>query len=123
MTHDEVKAKRRFWHPRFSLRTLAIVMTLLCAYFASWEATKRYGEKAVREREASLGEITLSIQIEHVHSPVPFFVVAGVTNSFTDATNGVSYNIPFLRRYYLWFGKVVLVREWWDPNIQRGSPQ
>ena len=29
--------------PRFSLRTLAIVVTLVCAYFGAWEATKRYG--------------------------------------------------------------------------------
>src|SRR5687768_13552156 len=29
--------------PRFSLRTLCIVMSLICAYFAAWAATKAYG--------------------------------------------------------------------------------
>jgi hypothetical protein len=29
--------------PRFSVRTLAIVVTLVCVYFGAWEATKRYG--------------------------------------------------------------------------------
>jgi hypothetical protein len=30
--------------PRFSLRTLAIVVTLVCAYFAAWEITTNYAE-------------------------------------------------------------------------------
>ena len=29
--------------PRFSLRMFAIVVTLICAYFSAWEATKRWG--------------------------------------------------------------------------------
>lgn len=29
--------------PCFSLRTLAIVVTLACLYFGAWEATKRWG--------------------------------------------------------------------------------
>jgi hypothetical protein len=29
-------------HPRFSLRTLAIVVTLVCAYLGAWEVTKRH---------------------------------------------------------------------------------
>jgi hypothetical protein len=28
--------------PRFTIRTLAIFVTLVCAYFGAWEATKRY---------------------------------------------------------------------------------
>ena len=31
------------FRPRFSVRTLAIVVMLVCAYFSAWEATKRYG--------------------------------------------------------------------------------
>src|SRR5262245_44551664 len=38
------KQSRRF-RPRFSLRTLAIIVTLVCAYFGSWESTKRCGVK------------------------------------------------------------------------------
>jgi hypothetical protein len=28
---------------RFSVRTLAIVVTLVCAYLGAWEATKKWG--------------------------------------------------------------------------------
>jgi hypothetical protein len=34
---------RRRFRPRFTLRTLAIFVTLVCAYFAAWEVTKRFG--------------------------------------------------------------------------------
>src|SRR5688500_7455802 len=32
------------FHPRFTVRTLAIFVTLVGAYFAAWEATKRHAE-------------------------------------------------------------------------------
>jgi hypothetical protein len=31
------------FRPRFSIRTRAIFVTLVCCYFGAWEATKRYG--------------------------------------------------------------------------------
>jgi hypothetical protein len=34
------------FRPRFSLRTLAIIVTLVCAYIAALEATERYGANA-----------------------------------------------------------------------------
>jgi hypothetical protein len=34
--------------PRFSLRTLLVVVTLTCVYFAAWEVTKRKGVAAVQ---------------------------------------------------------------------------
>lgn len=40
--------------PRFSIRTLAIVVTLVCAYFGAWEATKRYG---VNEGQVIVGNV------------------------------------------------------------------
>ena len=43
--HD--KAKR--WRPRFSVRTLAIVVTLVCCYAACWGPTKRQGVEDVRQ--------------------------------------------------------------------------
>lgn len=36
------KAKRRFWQPRFSLRTLAIFVTLVGAYFGAWVPTEKF---------------------------------------------------------------------------------
>jgi hypothetical protein len=38
------------FRPRFTVRTLAIFVTLLCAYFGVWEATKRYGVKPMQGR-------------------------------------------------------------------------
>ena len=47
MTSGEEKSKGwRIWRPRFSVRTLAIVVTLVCAYFGAWEATKKWGVPA-----------------------------------------------------------------------------
>lgn len=43
MTSGEANARRRWWTPRFSLRTLAILVTLVCSYFGAWEATKKWG--------------------------------------------------------------------------------
>jgi hypothetical protein len=37
------EAKRRWWRPRFSVRTLAILITLVCAYFGLLDATKKFG--------------------------------------------------------------------------------
>jgi hypothetical protein len=45
--HD--KAKR--WRPRFSVRTLAIVVTLVCCYAACWGPTKRWGVREACEFE------------------------------------------------------------------------
>lgn len=39
--------KKRF--PRFSIRTLVIVVTLVCCYTACWGPTKRHGESDVWE--------------------------------------------------------------------------
>ncbi len=41
MTTQPDKAKR--WRPRFSVRTLVIVVTLVCCYAACWGPTKRQG--------------------------------------------------------------------------------
>jgi len=38
---ENAKAKR--WRPRFSLRTLVILVTLVCCYAACWGPTKRQG--------------------------------------------------------------------------------
>lgn len=31
-----------WWRPRFSLRTLAILVTLVCVCFGAWEATRTW---------------------------------------------------------------------------------
>src|SRR5687768_8991555 len=58
------------FRPCFSVRTLAIFVTLICVYFGSWEATKR---KAARENlNLRLGEYTSP---DKYSSPIPFLVV------------------------------------------------
>ena len=67
--------------PRFSLRTLAILVTLICAYFAAWEATKKAaGQNASK-----------------VLMP---FVVWG-EESVTDPRTGVKTVLRW--HYYYWF--------------------
>lgn len=41
---------KRRWRPRFTLGTFAIFVTLVCVYFAAWEATKTFGVPSVSER-------------------------------------------------------------------------
>src|SRR5687767_14321213 len=37
----------RHFRPRFSVRTLVIFVTLICAYLGTWEATRRHGPRDV----------------------------------------------------------------------------
>lgn len=39
MPCETMMTKNDSFRPRFSLRTLAILVTLACAYFGAWEAT------------------------------------------------------------------------------------
>src|SRR5688572_2982036 len=87
--------------PRFTLRTLAIVVTLICAYFAAWEATKRYG---VGPLPRPSGVVAI-----RAHSPMPLVIVedqldgpydnllvlVARANSFPPLSTGT-------RHYYLW---------------------
>jgi hypothetical protein len=72
--------------PRFSLRTLAILVTLVCAYFGAWEATKRS-------------------TTQYEKSPAPFIVVRTI----------VSFPLyPQRTGYYLSLGtqKIKLFEVW-----------
>jgi hypothetical protein len=51
MTTQYDKAKR--WRPRFSVRTLVIVVTLVCCYMACWRPTKRRGVADVQDNTSS----------------------------------------------------------------------
>jgi hypothetical protein len=39
---DVRMAGMKLWRPRFSVRTLAILVTLVCAYFGAWVATSKH---------------------------------------------------------------------------------
>lgn len=58
--------KNRFL-PRFSLRTLAIVVTLICTYFGAWEATRKYAVVPLLPKPGEYGGPEYS-------SPFPFVI-------------------------------------------------
>jgi hypothetical protein len=63
------------FRPRFSIRTLAIFVTVVCAYFGAWEATKRYGIEKRYQDDARLvlerrGDIWTATCEET--APIPF---------------------------------------------------
>ena len=76
--------------PRFSLRTLAIFMTLVCAYFGAWEATKRYGIPLKPLSDTFAGSSQLELSSES--SPFPFII---------RHDNLIVFSQP-AREYYLW---------------------
>jgi hypothetical protein len=111
MARGEEKAKRwRIWRPRFSVRTLAIFVTLVCAYFGAWEATKRHGIKQ------GGGHMLLSIDpiefgsIASADSPYPLIV------AYNESINQRPVTSKNRRRYYVWlFGpeiKLPFESEW-----------
>lgn len=85
---------------RFSIRTLAIVVTLICAYFGAWEATKR--SNPIRDYKGATTGV-----------PAPFILwedwyddighgqyVAGFFNKQSPITKNGTRRIT--RYYYLW---------------------
>src|SRR5262245_14956452 len=81
------------WRPRFSLRTLAIVMSLVCAYFGAWEATKRYGVPKTPFYTDPVGVFSAS-------SPLPFIVSQDEVDYPSGLPMGalVQTSDPFLNR-------------------------
>ena len=70
MTSQHDKPKR--WRPRFSIRTLVIVVTLVCVYFGCWKLT---GDYAV---DAAVNHCMKQPGVERVFgqfTPAPFIVV------------------------------------------------
>ena len=95
------------FRPRFSIRTLAIFVTLVCAYFGAWEATKRYG----LERGLS-DDLDMPLREE---SPAPFIVLQ--SGSFEGPRKKLSnpYRAISTRtRIYIWFFglKIKFPLEW-----------
>jgi hypothetical protein len=89
MSRVEEVSKRRC-RPRFSLRLLIVVVTLICAYFGAWEATKRFGVNHVERLAADQNEAVNMAVI----APVPFLVYR---------VEGDEPYSGLFKRYYLWF--------------------
>ena len=54
--------------PRFSLRTLAIFVAVVCAYFGVWEVTKKYGVSQI------VADAKTSNAVVSCTSPVPCII-------------------------------------------------
>ena len=96
MPSERDKPKR--WRPRLSVRTLVILVTLVCCYFGLWEATKRQGTKDVVE----------FIQIPYSAEPIApllFRHRATLTHSYRPSTK--LWQVTDVTTYYFWcFGYV-----------------
>ncbi|HUG67170.1 MAG TPA: hypothetical protein VMM76_05440 [Pirellulaceae bacterium] len=123
MTSQHDKPKR--WWPRFSIRTLVIVVTLVCLYLGCWVETTKYGIPAVADHirhPAFLGPDGERFDIEgswptygQPTSPLPFLVTVSTRTWVLVDANGVELEDvnathPFAtagepdgREYYLWF--------------------
>ncbi len=100
MLHEQDKAK--WWRPRFSVRTLATVVTMICLHLGSWELTKwgatnQVDLDSVNELPESIerwvpvesgSPCPFVIRIEAADWPGSFYVSA---EEFTTTT------------YYIWF--------------------
>ncbi len=105
------------FRPRFSVRTLAIFVTLICAYFGAWEATKRY---AITRKIDSLGwEWTYvgneELQVTEANSPMPFVVRSKDIRGIDISGAG---NLHLLQHYHLWlFGPTIELPFEWKLHI------
>jgi hypothetical protein len=83
------------------------LVTLICIYLGTWETTKRYGTDAVNDFElAKHGRYSQDMP---AFSPFPLLVVTGACDNESLNTEGEF--MFFIRRRYLWVGKVILLRE------------
>jgi hypothetical protein len=97
MTSHHDKPKR--WRPRFSVRTLVIVVTLVCLYAACWGPTKRRG---VEDVLSHVKEVDAKLYPSHLG----YF--PGLTLNTSSPTAPLIVGIDYfqgqtVRRYYFWF--------------------
>src|SRR5689334_9886166 len=92
------------WRPRFSVRTLAIVVTLACVYFGLWTLTQREAARqysiAVDKTTRFFDDENSTLAIMNSRSPLPLLI----------SRDEVRFERPGLypRCYYLWlFGPMV----------------
>jgi hypothetical protein len=111
MTSQPIKPKR--WRSRFSVRTLLILMTLVCAYLACWGPTKKLGGEEVRSVIDKDG-----FKVMTADAIAPLFVRTDESLLFVDGSSSfaafdgssstiASANVivsgPMMRRYHFWF--------------------
>ena len=85
--------------PRFALRTLVVIVTLVCAYFGAWEVTKRHDR----------------------NSPAPFVGLTFMRGENRPAPGGS--NVTIKGKYYLWlFGPTIDLFETTTTTFTADSP-
>ena len=72
---------------RYSLRILMAIITVMCIYLASWEATKRFGVKPNTVQQ----------------SPMPFIATLDGNPHYKIGVNGSPLEMHCDRSYYFWF--------------------
>src|SRR4029079_2424630 len=85
--------------PRFSVRTLTMVMTVFCLYLGTWEMTKH----------CSVPYVNQYAHYHHIEqtSPAPFLVKVVVYKSWGEDLDGKIYpGIIVCWDFYLCFGKI-----------------
>ena len=97
------------FRPRFSVRTLAIVVTLVCLYFGAWDLTKRRGipDQTVEMPGYIVHQPTTGRLIHIKDSGVAAVVTAGSPAPFAIWTEELlvdekTGNIKHVRRHYVW---------------------
>ena len=99
MTSHKEKMKR--WRPRYSVRTIVIVVTMTCCYAACWSATKQQGVSDVYRFTANqLHEQGRSFALD-MQSPMSEFLDASAPVPFIVGLDAFRTKEP--RRYYFWF--------------------
>jgi hypothetical protein len=99
-------AKLRRWRIKFSLRTILLLLTLVCCYLGFWSVTKHFGPEAVKKYSVPK-KIRLVLEQS---SPAPFIVAADEARRPEPSTSPAfdPESRLFYRRYYIWlFGYVV----------------
>jgi len=90
MTTQSITPNR--WRPRFSVRTLVVMVTLVCVYFGCWEITKRFGVRDIVFHKYVFRKLNNKEEVRFagfLSSPGPFVVSQKWTGN--DET------------YYFWF--------------------
>ncbi len=94
--HDKAKP----WRPRLSVRTLVILVTLVCVYLACWGPTKDRGVNDVARFVCR--DIGFDLAPEYSDSNIWARQMFDA-GAFPPLVVGISQSNPRIRHYYFWF--------------------